>query len=586
MTSKLLPRIKVEDLPLYDYENDILAGYLFKKASNKSKFSKGKWLKRFFVINHNLDDYKDENYSLAYYHSPLDKQPRQTFDLYHAVIIPSGGLTFRIDFKNSINLELSTESYEFLQFWIETLEKVIGVANKRGDLLHVSLPTDSIEPLYEEPYFADENLNKHVNDHSEVYNENSYLPDANKISTNRKLPCLRLFFNINNIPPGSHNRKKFVELFTSELAKSLELNHSTVEVVSIKKHPTLHEMTLIEFDFNLYEDPENYIPDEEYNEERAHEQDEELEYQRFQILKRLCRMVQEHDSGLFSGKLTCKIDPSFYNTIIIYDQNGVDDALELFSSDPRVLQILQKYADTKIDSNYISITYFTIYIKFENMIRPFSVPNPVALPRRDCAIYPFEVKRVFGFSNTFQELWIEPIALIPINMPKALSQPILFEESARLGRAFCIHSSRLKANQIYELQCEDYRSEMLESLTDDEIENIQQLFDEYDSNGEGYISRYDLEDLVRQRTLERNQIILQKYEDLCKSSRLSLQARISAESTMNEHLQHLEDTKSKAIKMFEASDINGDGLISFTEFMLFEAWWLRCTLNPERSHLF
>jgi hypothetical protein len=38
--------------------------------------------------------------------------------------------------------------------------------------------------------------------------------------------------------------------------------------------------------------------------------------------------------------------------------------------------------------------------------------------------------------------------------------------------------------------------------------------------------------------------------------------------------------------MFDAADTNGDGILSFTEFMLAEAWWLRSTLNPENAHMF
>jgi hypothetical protein len=34
-----------------------------------------------------------------------------------------------------------------------------------------------------------------------------------------------------------------------------------------------------------------------------------------------------------------------------------------------------------------------------------------------------------------QELWIEPIGLIPRDLPKTLVQPVLFEESGRMGGA-------------------------------------------------------------------------------------------------------------------------------------------------------
>jgi hypothetical protein len=43
---------------------------------------------------------------------------------------------------------------------------------------------------------------------------------------------------------------------------------------------------------------------------------------------------------------------------------------------------------------------------------------------------------------------------------------------------------------------------------------------------------------------------------------------------------------SRLLKMFDAADTNGDGVISFTEFIMSEAWWLRCTINPDKQHLF
>lgn len=45
-------------------------------------------------------------------------------------------------------------------------------------------------------------------------------------------------------------------------------------------------------------------------------------------------------------------------------------------------------------------------------------------------------------------------------MPKALSQPIVFEPSARLNGAVIIHASRLKSDVTYTVECEDYRGEV------------------------------------------------------------------------------------------------------------------------------
>lgn len=60
----------------------------------------------------------------------------------------------------------------------------------------------------------------------------------------------------------------------------------------------------------------------------------------------------------------------------------------------------------------------------------------------------------------------------------------------------------------------------------------------------------------------------------------------NAESNKAQYLQSLQEAQNTLLRMFEAADMNGDGVISFTEFIMAEAWWLRCTINPERAHLF
>ena len=60
----------------------------------------------------------------------------------------------------------------------------------------------------------------------------------------------------------------------------------------------------------------------------------------------------------------------------------------------------------------------------------------------------------------------------------------------------------------------------------------------------------------------------------------------SAELFKSQQLQQLREAQSKMLGLFEAADVNGDGVISNTEFLLAEIWWLRCTMNPQRDHLF
>ena len=196
------------------------------------------------------------------------------------------------------------------------------------------------------------------------------------------------------------------------------------------------------------------------------------------------------------------------------------------------------------------------------------------------------MKHAFGFSGTMQELWIEPVALVPIGMPKALSQPIKFEPSARINGGVAINASRLKADLTYELVCDDFRTAVRDSLTEEEFDQIQEVFDRLDINGDGTVSRKEFEAMVRARVLQRKEIIEQKYQDTISNTRLSEEDMFVAEEFKRQHFQHLNESQSKLIKMYEAADINGDGSLNFDEFLLAEAWWMHSTLNPERAHLF
>jgi len=98
---------------------------------------------------------------------------------------------------------------------------------------------------------------------------------------------------------------------------------------------------------------------------------------------------------------------------------------------------------------------------------------------------------IFCNRSCVQELWIEPMALVPRDVPKYLSQPIVFEPSARLQGSVIINAAKLKAGLLYEVQCEDYRGDVLRSLTDEEVDRIKEIFDSYDANGDGSISKYE-----------------------------------------------------------------------------------------------
>ena len=149
----------------------------------------------------------------------------------------------------------------------------------------------------------------------------------------------------------------------------------------------------------------------------------------------------------------------------------------------------------------------------------------------------------------------------------------------------CINASRLKADLTYEVNCEDLRGEVMKSLTKEERESIRIIFDQYDTDGNGSVSIEEMEHLVKARTDDRKNAIEARFAEF--EANAKTQEEIDrAEENKRSYLQHLTESQNKMLKMFNMADVNGDGSLNFTEFLLAEAWWMRCSINPDHAHLF
>lgn len=188
--------------------------------------------------------------------------------------------------------------------------------------------------------------------------------------------------------------------------------------------------------------------------------------------------------------------------------------------------------------------------------------------------------------GTMQELWIEPVALVPRDLPREQSDPVYFEASCRAQNEFLINAIHLQPNVTYDVQCEDKRNEALDSLSTEEMEQINATFQKYDINGDNGISKDEMVALIKMRTVERKETIEEKFRQFLTSSSVSEEDVQMAEFNKSRYLEQMRESQTKLIDMFEAADLDNNGIISFTEFIMAEAWWLRCTLNPEKAHLF
>ena len=150
----------------------------------------------------------------------------------------------------------------------------------------------------------------------------------------------------------------------------------------------------------------------------------------------------------------------------------------------------------------------------------------------------------------------------------------------------CLNTSRLQPGVSYEVEVDDLRSEVLMNLTDEEMYTINETFKTFDVNNDGTVQKSEIEHLVRDRTMERKAIIEEKFQTRISDPGISEDEIAAAEEAKRQHLQACNEAQVKQLKMLVAADINSDGQLSLTEFMLAESWWLRCTLNPSKAHLF
>jgi len=568
-----LPEVTVKDLIVWDDERSQCCGYLNKKASKTSAFSKGKFQKRWFLIDIDIED--GDNYCLEYFHGPEETKARQAFPLTRMLIRVSGGNSFVLSYGDEPVATLSADSTDAMNQWIETLQNVISVSNMRERMLRERGPQEDATD-------DGKKQNKYAILRGEMgVNDSPYpSPHRSPVKPGRTYPAVRLDVDPESIPPTTKNRHQFLELFLDDISKALEIIPEMVEVISVKPAPGMDWLTMVEFDIN----PIRMLNDEPDRDDARYWEQLEAERadMRAKLLWTLHDMVNDPSSELYNGFVTCKLDPSF--TANLLEREG--DELIPYSTDPDVLAIMEHYKDIQVPPIVTDHTHIHIELHFEDKVRVVAIPNPLVLRKRCCALWPYEVKEALGFMGTMQELWIEPTALVPKDMPKMLSQPIPFEPSVRAGGQLLINASRLTADQAYYVQCDDARDEALNSLTPEEMEAIKETYRMCDIDGDGGISRAEMSELVRRRTADRRATVEAKFEQFLAQPGVTRDEIASAESSKSMLMQSLHEAQSKLLGMFEAADADGDGVLSFTEFIMAEAWWLRCSLNPDRAHLF
>lgn len=585
--SRNLPTVSESEISVWDEERNRCGGFLSKKASQTSAFSKGKWQKRWFEIDLELDP--NENYQLSYFHSPEDKTPRASFPLQGASIKIAGETNFVLALADGSSVSLNAETSTDMKHWIQTLEKVISTSNLRERLQFQKRNADNDDGDYDDEE-ADDNLaaldgqyrknRRHKGSHA----KNSYGQHVMK----RKWPTIRLDFDVSSIPAGSPERLEFEEEFCQDIATALSLEPENVQIISLRHAPGMDWLCLVEFDF--------HVRGEDWEAESSGSVLSTTDVKR-RLLEGLYDMIQDQSSVLYRGFITSRIDSSYADHLLpdqFTDAKHVSTGrtstqdIEIFSTDAKVLQTMLKYKDVVVPEDFEDLTHFSITVVYDNRSVEVKVPNPAVLrPASACFLWPFEVKQVLGFMHTMQELWIEPLELtLRDAATKSEARPIPFTPSHRAGNLPVINTLLLKPNAVYDLTCEDKRDEAVNSLSAEEMDTIKETFHRFDRNNDGGISKDEMKLIIRERTAERKAQIEQKFQKFIEDNELTPEELASAEANKARYLQQISEAQTRLVQMFEAADLDGDGTITITEFILAEAWWQRCTINPDRAHLF
>lgn len=255
----VLPKLNAQDLAIWDVKRALCGGYLFKKASEASKFSKGKWQKRWFALKTDISAH--ENYTLQYYYSPDETTPRQVYSLDGSRVAigtddRNSDSSFDIFCLDGTKISMSAESEEILQAWMASLEDVVEIATSRGKVQRQrrGAKPAAVETVNMIPASASQRSNNigeydgdEDADNANVFSGNNnstgnYFKQSSSdaygggMSSNqpyasnvfqlrsRRSPTVRLDIDTHSMPPGSTERHQFEEMLINDIQRILKID--------------------------------------------------------------------------------------------------------------------------------------------------------------------------------------------------------------------------------------------------------------------------------------------------------------------------------------------------------------------------
>jgi len=201
-------------------------------------------------------------------------------------------------------------------------------------------------------------------------------------------------------------------------------------------------------------------------------------------------------------------------------------------------------------------------------------------------LWPHEIKSTLGLDGSIQDLWLEPVALVPHGLPIGLCQPVQFHPSARHDGLLAIDVRNLKAGLTYDVEFDDRRKQITDALTREEKTMIETTFREYDIDGDGTIDKEECTELVRVRSEQRRAAVDEQYLRYLEDNPTNPDASEEAEQLKREQYQKIQEAQDKMLSMYEHADLDGNGRLTLEEFALAESWWMKCTIDPDKIAVF
>lgn len=592
---------------LFDARANIVRGYLYKKGGTRGPSMLGinrrNWNKRLFVIECGIRD--DRNYTIKYFKDG-DKSPKGELNLEGTWVVAEDrahsnadvGYEFQIEGARQNVFEMYAMTERERDMWMTTLRYIISVADQRGQFqarkgLRVqradnfqssvrnlsgrdldSGSTGSAGSSSRGKKNKSRGLKKAIASPREALPAVSVFEasvpeakaaDSGVIQTLRQDNlALRIDADLDAMPMGSADQATFVQRFSEDVARTCSLLPEEVQVVGLRHAPNLDWMTIVEFRFKL--DPS---------------------FPRIgsEIRRALGDALLDQDSILFHGHVTCNVDPTFTAGVAPDCGQEMNQLAFMRSPVPAVQRVLDKYSTQQVPAGVVDLSHFRITLVWDSLERDMWVLNPRLLARAACAVWPQDVMRALGLTGSLHERWLRPLCLEPLGLPESLSASIVFLPSVRTGGLPTIDAWLLKANLRYNVVFEDLRMDSIAQLSEEQKAEIQERFDKFDTNADGSVSQQEAVAYAKQRTQDSLAQVEQQYQDFLADT-VDPEEQAKAAEQRERHLVNIHEAESKLLKMFEKADVNGDGQLSFQEFILAEAWWMNSTMNPQKLNLF